>query len=309
MNVEGLYRNIINSLEDGIYFVNNERRITTWNAAAERITGFSADEIVGRHCQDNILSHIDMEGRPLCVLGCPLFATMGDGETRQEEVLLRHKLGHRVAVLVKALPIYEDGAVVGAVEIFTPMASVIGSSQLVDTLTSKAMTDSLTNLPNRAFLESNLAYRMEEYKRFGKLYCVMMMDIDDFRNFNNFYGHHVGDKVLKSIAESISGNTRDSDSIGRWGGEEFLGIFTIGNEGEAYTLGEKIRLIVMRSEILDGEERLNVTASIGMAVGNPEDCMESVIKRADQMMYLSKRRGKNYVSVDYMDKYLLDMGK
>lgn len=309
MNSESLYRNIIDSLEDGIYFVNTERRITMWNRAAERITGYKAEEMLGRHCHDNILNHIDLDGRPLCILGCPLFATMGDGQQREEEILLRHKDGHRIAALVKALPMFEDGKVVGAVEIFTPRASVIGSDQLLQTLTNKVMTDGLTGLPNREFLENNLSFKMEEYRRFGKLYCVMMMDIDDFRMFNNEYGHHIGDRVLKSIAASLSGNMRESDAIGRWGGEEFLGIFTINHFHEAHSIGEKVRHIVMRSEVLNNGERLYVTASVGMAVATAEDSLDSIVRRADRMMYMSKGRGKNFVSVDYIDQHLQGTGE
>ena len=74
--MDELYLTIINNLNDGVYFVDLDRRILFWNKAAERITGYSADEIMGRPCQDNILNHIDEDGRPLCVIGCPLFAAM-----------------------------------------------------------------------------------------------------------------------------------------------------------------------------------------------------------------------------------------
>lgn len=302
MNADALYKAIINSLEDGIYFVNTERRITMWNRAAEKITGYKAEEIVGKHCQDNILNHIDMDGRPLCILGCPLFDTLGDGSVRQEEVLLRHKEGHRIAALVKALPMFENGKIVGAVEIFTPKTCVVGSSKLVDSLTSKAMTDALTGLPNRVFLDSNLRYKMEEYRRFGRLYSVMMLDIDDFRSFNNTYGHQLGDKVLKSIASSLSDNTRDADTIGRWGGEEFVGLFSIGYPHEAYEIGEKIRLLVANSEIPHEGGRINVTCSIGVAVARPSDTPESIVHRADEVMYISKRRGKNCVNADFLEQ-------
>ena len=83
METEELYLNIINNLRDGIYFVDMERRILFWNKAAEQITGYSAEEIVGKQCQYSKLNHIDELGRPLCMIGCPLFATLGDGQQRQ----------------------------------------------------------------------------------------------------------------------------------------------------------------------------------------------------------------------------------
>lgn len=298
MREDALYKQIINSLEEGIYYVNAERRITMWNHSAEKITGYKSAEIIGRHCHDNILSHIDMKGKPLCMIGCPLFEAMGDGSTHQAEVILRHKDGHRIAVLAKVLPIYDGAEVVGAVEIFTPLSNVVGSSTLVDSLTHMIMTDSLTGLPNRMALDSNLNHKIDQYKRFGRLYCVMMIDIDDFRVFNNTYGHQVGDIVLKSIASSLSANTREADTIGRWGGEEFLGLFSIGFANEAYEIADKIRLLVENSEILHGDVRINVTCSIGVAVANPGDAPEDIVRRADKLMYLSKQRGKNCINTD-----------
>lgn len=297
-----LYKEIINSLEEGIYFVDAERRISLWNRAAEKITGYTRDEIIGRYCHDNILSHIDMSGKPLCMLGCPLLDTIGDGAARQEEVLLRHKDGHRIAVLIKALPLYEDGKIAGAVEIFTPVACLVGSNKLVDSLTDLVMTDSLTGLPNRMSLDNNLLLKAEEFKRFGQLYSVMMLDIDEFRCFNNVYGHQVGDKVLRSIASSLIDNTRDTDTIGRWGGEEFVGLFSINYAHEAYEIAEKIRMLVANSEIQHCENCINVTCSIGVAVAQPDDTLESILQRADEMMYISKQRGKNCVTADYLEQ-------
>ena len=300
--LEAFYSDIINNLEDGIYFVDSHRKITLWNKAAERITGYTADEIIGRPCQDNILCHIDMEGTPLCLVGCPLFATLGDGEHRIAEVLLRHKDGHRIAILVKILPMYEDGEIIGAVEIFTPKTTIASDSQLVDSLTDKVMTDALTQLPNRMYLESFFDYKMQEFKRFGNFFCVLFLDIDNFSHFNNTYGHHIGDKVLQSIAQSFRQNLRDTDAMGRWGGEEFLGIFSIRNEREAAIVAEKVRLLVSGSEILnDDGERLHVTASIGVALAKPTDRLEGIVERADSLMYQSKKASKNCFHVENPD--------
>lgn len=298
IEVEGLYKEIIDNLEDGIYFVDTQRQITLWNKAAERITGYSADEIIGRPCQDNILCHIDMEGTPLCLVGCPLFATLGDGAMRSDEVLLRHKDGHRIAILVKILPIRRNDEIIGAVEIFTPRTTIQADSQFVDSLTDKVMTDDLTGLPNRMYLENFYEYKMQEFKRFGNLFCILFLDIDNFSHFNNTYGHHIGDNVLTSISNSFKENLRDTDAMGRWGGEEFLGVFSIRNEREACIVAEKVRLLVCGSEIIGEDENLNVTASIGVAIAKPDDTLDEIVERADALMYLSKKRTKDCFTVE-----------
>src|SRR5512139_2403015 len=99
-----IYKSLLDNLYDGVYLVDRERRINYWNRGAERITGYKVVEAVGRNCHENFLRHVDAQGNQLCLVGCPLSATMADGEPRSEQVYLLHKNGHRVPVLVRAAP-------------------------------------------------------------------------------------------------------------------------------------------------------------------------------------------------------------
>lgn len=298
MKNEELYLNIINQLRDGIYFVDRERRITFWNKAAEEITGYPAEEIVGLHCQESKLSHIDLLGRPLCILGCPLYATLADGVQRQDRVFVRHREGYRVPIRVNIFPILQDGRVEGAVEVFTKDSPTVFEDDLVERLSEIAMHDELTRLPNRRYLESFLSYRMEEYKRFGRNFCVLYADVDNFSRVNNTYGHEAGDIVLKNIASSLQLSTRRDDLVGRWGGEEFLGVYTISSPSECQLLGERFRTLVANTEAMAGDTVIHTTISVGITPVRPNDTVQTVTDRADQLMYLSKRSGKNRVSSD-----------
>jgi PAS domain S-box-containing protein len=105
---------------DGVYFVDRERRITYWSKSAEQLTGYPASEAVGRHCFDNFLMHVDSQGCPLCLSGCPLTVTIADGKRRETEMFLRHKLGHRIPVFVRVAPaLSEAGRFVGASAVFS----------------------------------------------------------------------------------------------------------------------------------------------------------------------------------------------
>jgi hypothetical protein len=96
--------------------LDTERTITCWSSGSEAISGFDSANVVGRHCYENILGHVDSEGKRLCHIGCPLAATIADGEERSAEVLLHHRAGHRLPVTVRAVPVKnEKGDVVGAV--------------------------------------------------------------------------------------------------------------------------------------------------------------------------------------------------
>lgn len=298
MEAQKLYLSIINNLQDGVYFVDNARTIRFWNKAAERITGYTAEEIVGRTCQLSNLNHIDEDGRPLCQVGCPLFATIIDSKQRNERVFVRHKDGYRIPVQVNIMPLQENGETIGAIEIFTPSSPTQYEDDLVENLSGIAMHDPLTGLPNRRYLESFLNYKLDEYSRFQKPFAVVFADIDNFSAFNNTYGHDVGDLVLKNIAKSFRQNTRKNDLIGRWGGEEFLGILTVNTDYDGTILAEKIRQLVDNTEVMSKEGPLKVSISIGVTTVKKEDNAESIVKRADELMYQSKENGKNRVTSD-----------
>lgn len=290
------YLDIINQLQDGIYFVDKNRKIEFWNHAAEQITGYKSEMIVGKCCQNSGLNHIDREGRPLCSLGCPLFSTLTDGKQRQDQVLVRHRDGYRVPIHVNIFPIRQGEEIVGAVEVFTKDSPTVFEDDLIESLSNIAMHDELTSLPNRRYLESFLSYRFEEYKRFGRDFAVLFADIDDFSQVNNNYGHDAGDMVLKNIATSLSRNIRRNDLVGRWGGEEFLGIYSINAPSEIEIIAERFRFLVEHTEAISNGKSIHSTVSVGITTVRPEDTIHSLIERADQLMYDSKHSGKNKVT-------------
>ncbi|MCL2235735.1 MAG: GGDEF domain-containing protein [Defluviitaleaceae bacterium] len=297
MERERMYLEIINVLKDGVYFVDTERRITFWNKAAEKISGYAAHEIVGLRCQESKLSHINAEGCLLCEIGCPLYATIIDGTQRSGNVFLRHKNGHRVPVRVNMFPITENGEIVGGVEVFSQSSPVVYDNELIDSLQNQATIDTLTGLPNRRSLETFLEYKFSEVSSFDKTFCVLFIDIDDFGNFNKTYGHEIGDAVLKSMSSSIMHTIRNTDIFGRWGGEEFAGVFEIKQEYEASIVAEKIRVLISKSEVeISPTESVTISASVGATIIRKDDTLVTVMKRADELMRKAKEGGKNRVS-------------
>ena len=296
--MEELYLTIINNLCDGVYFVNLDRTITFWNKAAENITGYTAEEMIGKSCQLSRLSHIDETGQPLCITSCPLFATIVDGKQRRARVFVRHKNGHRLPIIVNIFPIKKDGEIIGAIEIFTQNSPVVYEDNLIENLSGIAMHDALTELPNRRYLESFLNYKFEDFKRFGKMFAILFADIDNFRVFNNNYGHETGDLILKNIAASIKNSMRRDDLVGRWGGEEMLGVYSIHNPNDIPLIGEKFRRLVANTEIHHKDSVLSVSVSVGITVIREDDTVNSVVERADKFMYQSKKDGKNRVNFE-----------
>jgi diguanylate cyclase (GGDEF)-like protein len=160
-------------------------------------------------------------------------------------------------------------------------------------LEEMAMLDNLTHLANRNYLEKELLVRVEEEKRFGASFGILFMDIDHFKKFNDTYGHDLGDRVLRFVATTLVKNSRTFDVIGRWGGEEFIGIIRNVTLPQLEKIGNKMRILIGRSFLPFGTESLNVTISIGATLMREEDTIPLLLKRADALLYKSKLAGRN----------------
>lgn len=291
------YARIIDNLHDGLYFVDADRIITYWNKAAERITGYRASEVIGKSCADNILTHIDTEGCTLCLGRCPLAATIHDGKDREAEVFLHHKNGHRVPVLVRVNSLTdEQGRILGGIELFTDLSSIQVNQQRITELEQLALLDGLTRLANRVYLEREIENRLHEFDRLAVPFGLLFIDIDHFKRFNDTYGHAVGDEVLKAVARTFVANSRPFDLFGRWGGEEFIGIIRNIPERVVFHQAERMRLLVERNYLVRDGRQLQVTISIGATVVRPGDTIETLVNRADSLLYESKNNGRNRVT-------------
>ena len=285
---------ILDNLYDGLYLVDLDGKITYWNKGAELISGFSAEEVVGHKCSDNILTHVDGQGSSLCLGNCPLKLTIADGNSREVEVYMHHKNGHRIPVSIHANVITDDsGNIAGAVEIFKDLTSRKANALRIEELERLALLDNLTQLANRNYIEKELNSCFEEKKRFDLPFGVIFLDIDHFKMFNDTYGHDVGDKVLKFVSDTLAHSARPFDLFGRWGGEEFIGIVRNIQESNLHGVAERIRLLISTSYISYDNKKLYVTVSLGATMVTNDDTIDSIIKRSDTLLYQSKKNGRN----------------
>jgi diguanylate cyclase (GGDEF)-like protein/PAS domain S-box-containing protein len=298
VNRSELYERLVNGLFDAVYLVNPDRQIIHWNPAAEKIAGYTKEEVCGHACYENILVHVDQRGTLLCFDGCPLQKTLRDGKPREGHVFLRHKLGYRVPVTVHTEPIFDqNGKVVAALEVFRD-ASPRNSERRIAELEKLAYVDWLTHLPNRRYLEMRFPQLLAEQHAMSDKMGILMLDLDDFKNVNDSYGHQSGDTVLASIAKTLTGALRDSDIAGRWGGDEFLALLPDASKDGLQTLADRCRVLIAQTQVECGEKRVSVTASVGAVYVRPEDTMETALTRVDRMLYESKNRGRDRVVVE-----------
>lgn len=162
----------------------------------------------------------------------------------------------------------------------------------------RAITDSLTGLPNREAYSERVHDEMLRWQRYQRPLCLAVLDIDFFKKINDSYGHHTGDKVLKAISRSVAKRLREVDFIARFGGEEFVILLPETSADNALSMlnrtRERLAKTYMRSKSSTGEEaKFTVTVSIGIAEFGDGDTAESVFERADKALYDAKETGRN----------------
>ncbi|MBI2215329.1 MAG: GGDEF domain-containing protein [Acidobacteria bacterium] len=296
--IDGLYRSILDSIRDGVYFVDLDGTILYWNRAAEAISGYKPEEVVGRVRGECVLRHCTSEGSMLCGAGCPIERSILDGAPHEAEVWIHHKRGHRVPVCIRATPVRDDGGcVVGCVEVFSDNSRKIVSLEQAKELNRLAFIDELTEVGNRRSVEIRLRELFSDPHGMGMPVGVLFIDVDHFKDFNDRHGHDTGDQVLRAVAATLGANLRAFDFVGRWGGEEFVVVTSATSLRDLQQLGERLRALVQRTNVEIDSQSLSVTVSIGGAITIVGDDPASLVARADGHLYESKGSGRNRSTV------------
>jgi diguanylate cyclase (GGDEF)-like protein/PAS domain S-box-containing protein len=297
---QDFYKHLLDQMSDGVYFVDLDRKILYWNEGAYRLTGYSAEEILGRCCQDNILCHVDMAGNRLCKEGCPLTASIQDGGPHEADVFLRHKQGRRVPVSVRVQPIQAaDGSVIGAIEIFNDNSAQIEARRKIGAMERLAFLDHLTRLPNRRFLGMSVGTALSEYQVHADPFGVLLIDLDGFKAINDSCGHDCGDRALQEVAKTLTGSLRPTDIVGRWGGDEFVAIVGNANRETLKVLAERCVMLVAETSVPNKDGKpLALSISVGAALVRLGETVEELVKRADLLMYESKKNGRNRATTE-----------
>jgi diguanylate cyclase len=163
---------------------------------------------------------------------------------------------------------------------------------------SESFTDQLTSLANRKFFDNALTKAIAEAQKKSEPLSLMMADVDYFKQFNDKFGHQIGDQVLRLVAVSMKQNVTGLDIAARYGGEEFVIALPNATLRSALAVAEQIRHAVMAKELMKrtSRERLGrVTISMGVAVLRADDTAQSLLERADNCLYAAKRNGRNRV--------------
>ena len=294
-----IYKGLLDHLNEGIYLLDSDRKITFWNRGAEKLTGYKRSEMLGKNCSENVILQINEAGKNICDTDCPAVRTMKDGHSREEEIYLHHKQGHRVPVRVRIVPIRDsEKKIIGAAEILSDNFSNASLKRRIKYLQQQSLLDPETQLLNRRGIEINLNSRIEEMKRFDMKFGLLLIDVDRFKQINDTYGQVTGDEVLKMVSKTLANSLRPFDTLGRWGREEFIAIIANVDDETLSSIAERCRFLVEHSGLPNELGSVKVTVSIGATLSRSGDDMLTLINRAEQLMYSCKDFGRNCVTSD-----------
>ena len=278
---------IVETTADAVVGTTPDGTITSWNAAAERMFGWTARETLGRSVR-MLIGAGDADDTSL------LLRSIERGEpVKSVETVRTRKDGERVSVSITVSPVYDaDGALAGT---STIARDITDRNRMLGELRHSALHDALTGLPNRQLLGDRLLQAEARARRHGGTVAVLFVDLDHFKLINDVAGHTVGDGVLVEVASRITAAVRADDTVARFGGDEFVVVCADTSVGTVSATAERV-LAALREPIEVGEHRLHVGASIGIALAPPSD-IETILSSADAAMYDAKAQGRGRVRV------------
>jgi diguanylate cyclase len=177
-------------------------------------------------------------------------------------------------------------------------SDIVGLQRDLDEVRRESLLDPLTKIYNRKCFDDGLLRAISDANLGGGPLCLLLVDIDHFKRFNDTYGHQTGDQVLRLVAMTLKSNIKGRDLVARYGGEEFAAILPATDLEGALILAENIRKAIQSKELLKrstNEKLGRITASFGIALYREGESPSALIERADRCLYAAKREGRNCV--------------
>lgn len=279
---------ILNNVDAYVYVKSHDRRFLYVNDQTAQLFGKSVEEIVGSFDYEVIPDNADelweMDKKVL----------LSHSKHTGEETFVGTDGITRHYWSVKVPFTHDDAAIIGFSSDITELY------QLKERLKEQANSDALTQAASRRFFFEMAEQEFKKIKRYDSPMSVIMLDVDYFKTVNDRYGHQVGDKVLQAMVAFLKEQIRDVDIIGRLGGEEFALLLPNTSERDAVDLAERLRQTIADNSCVmtDNKEFVRITVSLGVSTSLPEDNdFDAVLNRADKALYISKKQGRNQVSL------------
>ena len=283
---EARFRALVHNLPELIVVTDDERTISFVSPSVEDLLGWTADDAVGAELRDVV--HPEDRAR--------FEEAMTTGRGSSTEVRVRARDGRYRWYQGSVTDLSDDPAVEGLV---LTAHDVTAQKAIEDRLAHQATHDPLTRLPNRVIVNDRLGHALARGRRDGSRAAAIFLDIDEFKRINDTWGHAAGDELLREVAHRVQRAARAADTVGRYGGDEFVVICEdLPSVADALLVAERIRDEVARPAQVQGTE-VRVGTSIGVALsGEAEESTRELLGRADAAMYEAKSTGRGRIVVD-----------
>ncbi len=300
MNVDDdFWKTVLDNLHDGVCFVDQDRKIWYWNKGAERITGFSGKEMVGCHCWESVQAHMD---GPTMTWAQDLSQENDPAEEKglylEEEISLLHKEGHRIPVITRTAVIRDFRCdITGAVVLFSDNQAIADARERIERLEEMSLLDTLTQLGNRKFAETQLQRSLDEFYRYGWPFGILLVSVDHFDLLREVEGAKTADRALKTLAKTFERNVRSSDILCRWSQDQLSIILLNLTPENIVPTATKLLTLAEGSAVITSTGPRNIRVSIGATLASEVDNLHTLVVRATAMMDQSKKEGGNLVTV------------
>jgi len=280
------YRALVEQSPDAIIVHRGGRILFSNQAGAWLLQHDKADDFVGQHLSQILCPEHERDNAEIIENRVTLLSENPCSTTLTER--LRRRDGTRIDVEIAAMQITYDGRPASQLV----LRDISRRKQLEDELRRLATTDQLTGAFNRLHFDAHLEHMMRQAQRFASPLRLRLLDLDHFKRVNDEHGHHVGDRVLCRLVDSIAGTLRSTDILARWGGEEFAILAPETDLPGALHLGEKIRSCIAETAF---EPVGPITLSCGVAQYRVDESADDFFRRVDAATYTAKHTGRNQV--------------
>ncbi len=290
MAINDILEKLVSLCPDGIIGVDRSGTITIFNDAAEHLTGYTREEVIGKMSITEVYHPATLARHIKKMIFSPEYG--GIGRLEGFEVEVGTKTGGKVPIRLSATLLYEEGNEIGSVGFFHDLTA---RKEIEAKLKLLSITDGLTGLYNNRHFHFVLEEELERCRRYERPVSLICFDLDNFKMCNDMLGHLEGDNVLRLVGDILKSMIRRADRAFRYGGDEFMLLLPETDLQGAFQTAERIRYTFNsrwpHSALFDDKYPVNVSLSLGVAEADEEYDGRALVKRADMAMYDSKKAG------------------
>lgn len=286
---------LLDSMHDGVVFVDAQAKILMWSKGAERMTGVSGGAATGRVFAPSLLDMCNEGSRRISDNSCPVAKCIRTNAQLRQRLYILGRQGDHVAVDLHAIPVQAmDGTVQGATLVLHDAQPEASLEEKCEALHAEVTRDPMTKVANRAEFDRMQALFIQAHQQAGLSCSLIMIDIDRFKSINDTYGHQAGDEAIIALANLLTSMCRTGDLVARYGGEEFAVLCADCSNADAAHRAEQIRKRLSETpHSCLGNKR--ITASFGVTELQAGDTSETMLRRSDRALLMAKEQGRNQV--------------